>query len=430
MGPARVAVVGGGLAGMAAAVELKEAGLAVELFERGRLLGGRATSFTVGGEEVDNGQHVFLGCCTQFIDFASRLGLSEHLHMQDRFDVRVFAPGRAPSRLRAASLPAPWHLAVGLLGYSELGWLDKMRVARSMLAAAGARDEQAPLGEWLRSQRQPAAALRAFWVPFFVPALNAPLDEVTVAEASFVITTAFMAGTDAARFGYTTVPLVRLAEAAASRLDATHVRAPATGFERSSSGEVTGVWTADGRLRPFDGVVVAVPPDRLGRLLGRPEDYGLRALHEFVSRPIVDVHLWHDGGRLGFDFAALLDSPVQWVFEKAPGYLCCSLSSAGRLVGRPEAELVQLGWAEVGARVPELAGVRLRRGAATQNPEATYTAKPGVRRPGPQTSAPNLMLAGSWTDTGWPDTMESAVRSGRVAGRRLAANLKEVTHVA
>lgn len=430
MGPARVAVVGGGLAGLAAAVELKEAGLAVELFERGRLLGGRATSFTVGGEEVDNGQHVFLGCCTEFIDLASRLGLADRLHMQDRFDVRVFAPGRPPGRLRAASLPAPWHLAIGFLGYAELSWLDKLKVARTMLAAAGARDVEVPLDDWLRRHHQSTAALRAFWVPFFVPALNAPLDEVTVAEASFVITTAFMAGAGAARFGYMTVPLVRVAEAAAARLDAAHVRTPATGLERSSSGEVTGVWTADGRLRPFDGVVMAVPPDRLARLLVHPADYGVPPLDGFVSRPIVDVHLWHDGGRLGFDFGALLDSPVQWVFEKAPGYLCCSLSSAGRLVGQPESELVQLGWAEVATRVAKLAGARLLRGAATRNPEATYTAKPGVRRPGAQTSARNLMLAGSWTDTGWPDTMESAVRSGKAAARRLVTNLWEVARVA
>lgn len=423
-------MIGGGLAGLAAAVELKDAGLAVELFERGRLLGGRATSFTVGGEEVDNGQHVFLGCCTQFIDFATRLGHAGSLHMQDRFDVRVFAPGRTPGRLRAASLPAPWHLAAGLLGYAELGWRDKLKVARTMLAAAGARDDQTHLGEWLQRHRQSAAALRAFWVPFFVPALNAPLDEVTVAEASFVISTAFMAGAGAARFGYMTVPLVRLAEAVAVRLDAAHVRTPVTALERSSSGEVTGIWTADGRLRPFEGAVVAVPPDRLARLLGHPADYDVAPLDGFVSRPIVDVHLWHGGGRLGFDFGALLDSPVQWVFEKAPGYLCCSLSSAGRLVGSPESELVQLGWAEVAARVPELAGARLRRGAATRNPEATYTAKPGVRRPGAQTSAPNLMLAGSWTDTGWPDTMESAVRSGRAAARRLVTNLTEVARVA
>jgi hydroxysqualene dehydroxylase len=430
MGTSRVAVVGGGLAGLAAALELKEAGLAVELFERARLLGGRATSFTVGGVEVDNGQHVFLGCCTEFVDFARCLGLADRLHLQDRFDVRVFAKGRPPSRLRAAKLPAPWHLAAGFLGYRELGWLDKLRVASTLLRTARRGQEDAPLGDWLRRERQSEAALVAFWVPFFVPALNAPLDEVSVAEASFVITTAFMAGADAARFGFLTVPLVRLAEAAAARLDEIHTRQAVTGLELSSSGDVTGLWTADRRFWAFDGVLLAVPPDRLTRLLGTPAQYGLRHLQGFTSRPIVDVHLWHDGPRLGFDFAALLDSPVQWVFEKAPGYLCCSLSNASRLVGEPEGELVQLGWAEVSARLPTLATAQLQRGAATQNPEATYAAAPGVPRPGPETSAPNLTIAGSWTDTGWPDTMESAVRSGRAAARRLTAGLMEVARVA
>lgn len=423
-------MLGGGLAGLAASVELKDAGLTVELFERGRLLGGRATSFTVEGEEVDNGQHVFLGCCTEFIDFARRLGLGDRLHMQERFDVRVFAPGRPPGRLRAASLPAPWHLAAGLAGYAELSWLDKLKVARTLLAAARTTAGAASFGGWLRRRRQSAAALRSFWEPFFVPALNAPLDEVTLAEASFVINTAFMADAGAARFGFLTVPLARLAEAAASRLDETHLREPATGLERSSSGEVTGVWTSDGRLHRFDGVVLALPPDRLARLLGDPGAYGLPPLDGFVSRPIVDVHLWHDGGQLGFDFAALLDSPVQWVFEKAPGYLCCSLSNAGMLVGRPEPELADLCWAEVATRVPALARASLRRAAATRNPEATYAAAPGTRRPGSLTSASNVTLAGSWTDTGWPDTMESAIRSGRTAARRLAAQLKEVARVA
>jgi squalene-associated FAD-dependent desaturase len=430
MGTARVAVVGGGLAGLAAAVDLKRSGLAVELFERGRLLGGRATSFTLGGVEVDNGQHVFLGCCTEFIDFAGRMGLAGRVHLQDRFDVRVFAAGRPPSRLRAARLPAPWHLAAGFSGYAELAWSDKVRVARTLLAAARRVQDDATLADWLRRRGQSEAALRAFWVPFFVPALNAPLDEVTVGEAAFVITTAFMAGADAARFGFLTVPLLRLAEAAASRLDEVHTREAVTGVDRSSLGDVAGLWTAEPRLRPFDGVVMAVPPDRLARLLGDPAAYDLPHLHGFVSRPIVDVHLWHDGGQLGFDFAALLDSPVQWVFEKAPGYLCCSLSNAGRLVGRPEAELVELGWAELSARLPALASARLERGAATRNPEATYAAPPGVPRPGPRTSAPNLTVAGSWTDTGWPDTMESAVRSGRTAARRLTAHLTEVARVA
>jgi squalene-associated FAD-dependent desaturase len=418
----RVAVVGGGLAGLAAAVELKSAGCGVELFERARLPGGRATSYEVDGREVDNGQHVFLGCCTEFIDFATTLGLGGRLWLQDRFDVLVLAPGRRPSRLRAAGLPAPWHLAAGLLGYRELGWADKARVAGTLLAAARRRDDQRPFGEWLRERGQSEASRRAFWVPFFVPALNAPLERVTVAEAAFVVATAFLADADAARFGFLTVPLARLAEAAAARLDVVHLRSPVVRLERAPGGEI-GLRTAAGRVVTVDGCVLALPPDRLERLLAGGDGLGLPPLDGFVPRPIVDVHLWHDGGRLGFDFAALVASPVQWVFEKASGYLCCSLSDAGDVVVRPEAELVDLAWAEVSARVPGLAGARLGRGAATRSPEATYAAPPGVARPGPATAAANVVVAGSWTDTGWPDTMESAVRSGRAAARHLARAL-------
>jgi squalene-associated FAD-dependent desaturase len=412
----RVAVVGGGLAGLAAAVELKEAGRHVELFERSRLLGGRTTSFVVDGEEVDNGQHVFLGCCTAFTGLATRLGLGARLRLQERFDVRVLAPGRPPSRLRAAGLPAPWHLAVGFLGYAELGWVDRVRVARALLALAGLAGDERPLAGWLRGRGQTKAGMDAFWEPFFVPALNAPLDRIAVGEAAFVVSTAFLSDAGAARFGFLTVPLARLAEAAADRLDAVHLRTPATGLERGPRGAATALRTADGRRLCFDAFVLAVPPGRLGRLAG---DLGLPPLDGFASRPIVDVHLWHDRGGLGFDFAALLRSPVQWVFEKAPGYLCCSVSDAGEAVAWPEERLVALGWSAVRERLPELAGARLLRGAATRSPDATYAAPPGVRRPGPATPAPNVAVAGAWTDTGWPDTMESAVRSGRAAAEVL-----------
>jgi squalene-associated FAD-dependent desaturase len=414
----RVAVVGGGLAGLAAAVALKDAGRSVEVFERSRLLGGRTTSFVVDGEEVDNGQHVFLGCCTAFIDLATRLGLGERLRLQERFDARVFAPGRPPGRLRAAGLPAPWHLAVGFLGYAELGWGDRVRVSRTLLALAGLAGDERPLAAWLRARGQTEAGVAAFWEPFFVPALNAPLDRIAVGEAAFVVSTAFLSDAGAARFGFLTVPLARLAEAAADRLDAVHLRTAVTGLERGPCGAPAALCTADGRRLCFDAFVLAVPPDRLGRLAG---DLGPPQLDGFAGRPIVDVHLWHDRGALGFDFAALLRSPVQWVFEKAPGYLCCSLSDAGETVTWPEERLVALGWSAVRERLPGLAGARLVRGAATRSPDATYAAARGVRRPGAATAAPNVALAGAWTDTGWPDTMESAVRSGRAAAQVLLA---------
>ena len=115
--------------------------------------------------------------------------------------------------------------------------------------------------------------------------------------------------------------------------------------------------------------------------------------------------------------AAILDSPVQWVFKKGPGYLCCSMSAADELVARPTAEVVAAAWEEVRSALPGLAGARLIRGAATRNPEGTYLAKPGAARPSAATTLPNLAVAGAWTATGWPDTMESAVRSGLAAAR-------------
>jgi hypothetical protein len=175
---------------------------------------------------------------------------------------------------------------------------------------------------------------------------------------------------------------------------------------------------------PFDAIVLAVPPPQLAYMLGTPERFGLTALDRYATNPIVDVHLWHDRGRLGFDFAALLDSPVQWIFEKGPGYICCSMSAATTHISVPTAEIVRRCWDEVVASVSVLAGAALVRSALTRNPEATFTARPGVRRPGPATSLSNVTVAGSWTDTGWPDTMESAVRSGRAAARHIANSLQ------
>ncbi|MFZ0217425.1 MAG: FAD-dependent oxidoreductase, partial [Candidatus Dormiibacterota bacterium] len=177
-----------------------------------------------------------------------------------------------------------------------------------------------------------------------------------------------------------------------------------------------------------DAVVLAVAPPQLGRLL--PPEAGVEGLSRFRTQPIVDVHLWYDADRLelgdGLDFAALVSSPVQWVFRKRPGYLCCSLSAAGELVGRPEPELVELCHRELAATLPALRGLPPLRGRATRDPQATFVPAPGLRRPGPRTGVRGLVLAGAWTDTGWPATMESAVRSGRQAAAAVLADLDTV----
>jgi len=419
---ARIAVVGGGLSGLAAAQRLNAEGYAVELFERSRLLGGRATSFEVGGETVDNGQHVYLACCTQFIEFIDRAGMAAALRLQDRFDVAVYSRDGKFSRLRAARLPAPLHLLASFIAYRHLSWRGKLQVARALLRLKCDPDaaQSAPsFGGWLQSQGQSDETVCSFWEPFMVPALNAPLDQMNAAEAAFVVSTAFLSDSGAARFGYSSVPLAEIMEAAARPLDSVHRSTAVLGVEaddrislRSSSGTAA-----------FDGAVVAVSPAALRRLLGEPQRFGIGGLDAYESFPIVDAHLWHDRGTLDFDFAAILDSPVQWVFQKRAGYLCCSLSAVQEWASEPSASLAQRMWEEVRRALPQLASAKLLRSAVTRNPEGTYLVKPGAKRPGARTAHPKLTIAGSWTETGWPDTMESAVRSGETAAQSLMERL-------
>jgi squalene-associated FAD-dependent desaturase len=364
---------------------------------------------------------VVLACCTATLDLVEELGLSDSLYVQPRFEVTVLSRNRRPAHLRASALPAPLHLMAGFARYPHLTTVDRVRVGRALVAA---RTDVAPKGDmaaWLRRHHQSTRALRAFWEPFLVPALNAPLDRVSAVMGLFVIRTAFLGDREAARIAYLTVPLARLAEAAAARLDGVHLRQAVVGVHREGD-RITGVKLSGGAGAACDACVIAVPPKRLNAMLDDAPALGVAGLDAFEAMPIVDVHLWYDRPVLGCDFAALLDSPVQWVFEKSPGYVCCSLSAADDLVQRSERELVELGRRELAAVLPQAARARLLRGAATRDPDATFIPAPGVRRPGPTTVLSNLVIAGAWTDTGWPATIESAVRSGRTAALTLFSN--------
>jgi squalene-associated FAD-dependent desaturase len=417
----RVAVVGAGLAGLSAGLALTRYGFSVELLERSRLLGGKVTSFEVDGVEVDNGQHVFLGCCTEFMDFVTEAGLGDDLYVQPRFSVTVLDANGRQSRLSAARLPAPLHLMLGFSAYRYLSVAGKLRVARALLAARRGSTAHGDMATWLARHGQDSATRRAFWDPFLVPALNASLEEVGAKDGLFVIHTAFLAGRDAARVGYMRSPLGRLAEAAASRFDAVRRRSAVASIEVHNR-RVTAVILDSGQRVECDACVLAVPPRRVAAILGEPDSLGVHGLDEFGTQPIVDVHLWYDRDVFDFDFAALLDSPLQWVFRKGRGYVCCSMSAAAQHVEQPERELVALCHRELTAALPRLRAARLLRGAATRDPEATFVPRPGLHRPGNATRLDNLTVAGAWTDTGWPATMESAVRSGRAAASTLVAN--------
>ncbi len=422
----RVAVVGAGLAGLAAALELKDAGARVELFERSRLLGGRATSFEIDGVEVDNGQHVFLACCTEFVAFARRVGMEDELRLQDRFDALIVARDGRTGRLRAGVLPAPLQLAESFTFYPHLTLAGKLRIARALAAVilskprSGASKDET-FDQWLQRNGQGAEERRAFWDPFFIPALNAPFDRVAAADAIFVLQTGFLRDAGAARFGFSKVPLAHLAAAAAAQLDAVHLSTAVLGLEASPNG--VALRQAQGDAQRFDAVVLAVAPRQAQRILGDPARYGVEHLGEYDPYPIVDVHLWHDGGSIGLDFAAALESPLQWIFEKSPGYLCCSISAADRYLTMPTQELEALAWSEVRAFLPALQAAKLVRSAVTRNPEATWLPRVGCGRTAQRTSHPAVAIAGSWTDTGWPDTMESAVRSGTQPRQRCLASV-------
>ena len=286
--------------------------------------------------------------------------------------------------------------------------------------------------DWLARNHQRAGERRAFWDPFFIPALNAPFDRVAAADAIFVLQTAFLRDAGAARFGFSKVPLAQLATAAAAQLDAVHTSCAVlsidTGVilsEATAGSEVEGrragvtLTLSKDEPQEFDAVVLAVPPRQVARILGDPAEYGVANLDAYEPYPIVDVHLWHDGGTIGLDFAAALESPLQWIFEKSPGYLCCSISAADRYLQMPTQELETLAWSEAQAFLPTLKDAKLVRSAVTRNPEATWLPRIGMSRTSQRTSHPSIAIAGSWTQTGWPDTMESAIRSGLTAASAL-----------
>jgi squalene-associated FAD-dependent desaturase len=421
--PGRVAVVGGGLAGLSAVLSLKRDGYETHLFERARLLGGKATSFEVGGTVVDNGQHVILACCTEFIDFIGSLealdpGGAPLLRLQRRFDALVVYRG-GTARLREVPLPAPMHLAVSLARYGVVDLRTRISIGRAVLAARGPARSGETFADWLDRHQQSSAARTTFWEPFLVPALNAAPADVAAEDALFVVRTAFLRA-GAARFGFSRVPLGEIARRAGRAADRVALRSPVVGV-RVEGGHVAGVMLED-HIEPFDAVILAVPPSRLRTLLGTPEDFGIHHLEQFRTAPIVDVHLWLDRQSLEFEFAALLESPVQWVFEKGPGYVCCSMSAAERYVSWKNDDLIALCREELARALPHVRDAHVLRGAVTRDREATFVPTPGLRRPGARTAVAGLALAGAWTDTGWPATMESAVRSGRQAAAVIKAD--------
>ncbi len=433
-GPGRVVVIGGGLSGIAAGLECARAGASVTLIESRGRLGGAAYSFDRHGIHADNGQHVFLRCCTAYRELLEEIGATQMVTLQPRLDIPILAPGGRRARLRRSGLPAPLHLARALTGYRLLSLGERLSVVRAMRALGSVNvDDPAvdarSFGDWLAEHGQGKRAVEAIWSLICLPTVNLSVEDASLAQAAQVFQVGLLEEASAGDVGHAIVPLSEIHDRAAGlalqragvhvmlRHGATALRAGQGGFNI----EVSGAPTLEA-----DVLVLAVSPDRAARLLPAEAGVSGAGLERLGSSPIVNLHVVYDRRVLDEPFAAGVYTPVQWVFDRTAGsgvragqYLAVTLSAAD--------EELEMTVDDLRARyLPALADLLPAAGSAevceffvTREHSATFRATPGARalRPGPRTQLPGLVLAGTWTDTGWPATMESAVRSGRAAGR-------------
>ncbi len=402
---------------MAAAAALADAGHQVDLFEARPFLGGRATSFPLDSELIDNCQHILLGCCVNLLDFYRRLGVAGQIRFHREF--HFLEPGGRLSTLRRGRLPAPLHFAGSFWGLRFLDAADKLAIARGLLALRRERSRHADLDsismlDWLRRRRQPPRAIARFWRPVLVSAVNEEPDRLAAAHGFQVFRLGFLAGPGASRLGLPAVPLAELYQCERLKGVSIHLRAP---LERIlvESDSVRGVLVA-GRQLSADYYVCALPFERV------PPEAGVD-VSAFEHSPITGIHLWFDRPVTNLPYAALLDRTIQWFFNKGGGkYLLLVVSASRGLIDMSRSDLIALALGELAEFLPRMGGAKLEKAHVIKEIRATFSARPGLERlrPPSSTSLSNLFLAGDWTRSGWPATMEGAVRSGYLAAEAVS----------
>lgn len=414
---ATVAIAGAGLSGMAAAAALSAAGCRVVLLEARPYTGGRAASYAAPGSEeiIDNCQHILLRCCVNLLDFYRRISVENLIDFHREF--HYLEPGGRRSVFRGGVLPAPLHFAESFATLRFLSPREKLEVLRALAALQRERLRRRDLDritmqQWLEEKRQSPRTVSRFWAPVLVSAVNEELDRMAATHGFQVFHLAFLSSRDAYQMGVPRVPLGELCSAERlSRLPGVevHLRTKVTGI-RVEDGRVRAVETEQGPVEA-DAFVSALPFDPLRRLLpDLLDDWSV-----FEHSPIAAIHLWFDRPVTTLPHAVLLDSPFQWFFSKQDGrYIQLVVSAARFLANWPRQQAATRAREDLSRYLPESRTARLLRFHVVKEIRATFSARPGLetRRPPAATRMPNLFLAGDWTQTGWPSTMEGAVRSG------------------
>lgn len=418
----RVAILGGGLAGLAAAAALAGERYSVDVYEARPFLGGRATSYRIPGsdEDIDNCQHILLRCCVNLLDFYRRLGSSSQVEFHR--DIYFLEPGGRTSVLRAGMLPTPLHFAGAFVKLTFLSLSEKIAVARALLAIRKEYRTRQDLDtftmlDWLKEKRQPPRAIERFWRQVLVSAVNEELDRMAARHGLQVFWQGFLAQADAYEMGVPAVPLAELySERAWTRYPNVrfHFRTPVESLEPEI--------VAGGRRVEADAVISALPVEKLAALApGLGIDYGA-----FAHSPITGIHLWFDRPVTSLPHGTLLDRTMQWFFNKDAGrYLMVVVSASRGLVEKGRQEVIDLALKDLSEFLPGMRGAVLQHAHVVKEVRATFSAVPGLenKRPSAVTGRHRFYLAGDWTRCGWPATMEGAVRSGYLAAEAVTRTL-------
>ncbi len=434
-------MVGGGVAGLAAATALAGAGCHVALLERRGYLGGRASSYLHPGtgEVIDNCQHVLFGCCTNLTAFYERIGVVDKIFWDNR--MTLIEPGGRRSVLQPSALPAPLHGLPSILAARCYSLSDKLSLARAFSSIlTGARpDPRQSLDEWLAAHRQTAGALDRFWRLVIASALNADLDQIAQPYAAKVIRELFLNSAYAGAMGMSRVPLSELYGQAETFLQSRGGQiAFNTPVESAAWDGSQWIVTTPSRQFRSQMLVLALPFEALQKLLpglpANPASLALGAkLQTLTHWPICSVHLWFDRQITELDHAVLLDRDIHWMYHKSrwqpsrdpkTSYVELVVSASREFASLNRQQALERATGQLAEFFPEAGTARIVKSALIKEMRATFGVPPGVdeARPPAASPWPNCFLAGDWTATGWPSTMESAARSGHLAAEALCSS--------